>query len=358
MVKNKVLVFVLITLFMGYFILDYTKVREKDSLFETKIHASTKLDELFKAVKNKRVEVDGFIDTEIDVNNTGMIGQRFTDITTTLGSLEAKRTSTNPNMAAMIVQLLTEAGIQKGDRVAVNVSGSFPALNLAVIAASEIMDVEPVIIASIGASTYGANNTLLTYLDMEKMLFQKGLIKSRSVAFSNGGADDIGSDINQEVLEEVKKRHSELEFIYIKNYSENVQHRMDLYNRDGEIDLFINVGGNIVSGGGSDIGFEFDNGLVSPNIKLSYNNKGLIGRFLSDGINVINLLNIKSLATEYGLKIDPIPIPEFGSEGIYYSYQYNYYLIYILLVIGGGGTIYYGYLHRKEIRNYIDDIKK
>ena len=40
----------------------------------------------------------------IDPNRTGMIGQEHTGITTTLGDLPSKRTATNPDLAAVIVQ--------------------------------------------------------------------------------------------------------------------------------------------------------------------------------------------------------------------------------------------------------------
>ena len=39
-----------------------------------------------------------------------MIGDEYTPITTSLGSEEAKRTTANPDMAALLVQMLTEPG--------------------------------------------------------------------------------------------------------------------------------------------------------------------------------------------------------------------------------------------------------
>lgn len=358
MVKKGVLLTILLLLLIGYSALEFTKVKEADDLYGLKIQGSMLLEEMFQEVKDYRIQVDGGIDTSIDLNSTGMIGQRFTRITTTLGNLESKRTSANPNMAAMVIELMTEAGIKSGDRAAVNVSGSFPAMNLAVIAAAEVMDVDLTLISSIGSSTYGANNERLTYLDMEKRLFHSGVIENRSIAFSYGGADDVGSDIDQKILESIRARQGELVFIHKKNYEENIEHRLNIYNAHGEIDLFINVGGNIVSGGDGDIGFGFDNGIIRPNIKLNYSDKGLIGVFLSEGTNVINILNIKSLASQYGMSIDPVPLPRIGEEAIYFSYYYNKYMVFIFLLIGGGGIIYYGNKRKKRIEAYLEDIKK
>lgn len=46
--------------------------------------------------------------TPYDTHKTGMIGDEYTPITTSLGSEEAKRTTANPDMAALLVQMLTE----------------------------------------------------------------------------------------------------------------------------------------------------------------------------------------------------------------------------------------------------------
>lgn len=46
-----------------------------------------------------------------------MIGEEYTDITTTLGSIEAKRTAADPDMAALLVRMFSEAGLRSGDRV-------------------------------------------------------------------------------------------------------------------------------------------------------------------------------------------------------------------------------------------------
>ena len=83
----------------------------------------------------------------------GIIGVEFNEITTTLGALESKRTSANPNFAAVLVDLLLEADLEEGDKVAMNLSSSFPALNIASIVACETLDLEPVIISSIGSSS-------------------------------------------------------------------------------------------------------------------------------------------------------------------------------------------------------------
>ena len=67
-----------------------------------------------------------------DPAGSRMIGEVLSPITSGSGSLVSKQTSVNPNFAAVLVQWLKELGIKSGDVVAVGVSGSFPAMNVAV----------------------------------------------------------------------------------------------------------------------------------------------------------------------------------------------------------------------------------
>ena len=59
------------------------------------------------------------IDASIDPNGTCLIGPEYTALFTSLGQAEAKRTTTNPDIAGLIVHLLTVAGVAPGDTIAV-----------------------------------------------------------------------------------------------------------------------------------------------------------------------------------------------------------------------------------------------
>ena len=91
-------------------------------------------------------EEAGLTLSEEDIHGTWLIGAPYTMVTTTIGALEAKRTTASPDMAALAVQLLKEAGVGPGDRVGAAFSGSFPGLNLAVLSACQVMEVELVYI--------------------------------------------------------------------------------------------------------------------------------------------------------------------------------------------------------------------
>lgn len=68
-----------------------------------------------------------------------IIGEEYTPLTTTLGSIEAKISSANPHFAAPIVRLLRQAGVDSGNVVAMGFSGSFPALCIAAITRTEAL---------------------------------------------------------------------------------------------------------------------------------------------------------------------------------------------------------------------------
>ena len=67
-------------------------------------------EEILKEKINRGLEID----KSLDKNEIGLIGLEWSGITTTLGDIEAKRTSTNPDFAALLVKLFKEAGLKRG----------------------------------------------------------------------------------------------------------------------------------------------------------------------------------------------------------------------------------------------------
>ena len=124
------------------------------------------------------------------VLGTRLTGPEYTLITTTLAPRQAKAFSLHPDFAAVAAGWLRDAGIGEGGRVAVNLSGSFPALNIAVLAAIRAVGGEPVITSSVGASTWGATDPDFTWLDMESHLHYAVICPCRSSAYSPGGVVD------------------------------------------------------------------------------------------------------------------------------------------------------------------------
>ena len=73
----------------------------------------------------------------VDPNRTGLIGPDWSETTTTIGDLPAKRTVTNPDLAAAIARILLSLDPPRGAAVGLVLSGSFVGANVAAIAAVE-----------------------------------------------------------------------------------------------------------------------------------------------------------------------------------------------------------------------------
>ena len=199
--------------------------------------------------------------------------------------------------------MLDSTNIREGDWVAVNLSGSFPALNLAVLSALQTLKVNPIIVSSIGSSTWGANIPEMTYPDMELLLYNQGVFSIKSDAVSIGGAGDTGKDMDQAVLEGIlaRLRKNGVSIIGKSEYQESFKQRIDFYFNEGRnIKLFINVGGNILSMGNNPGNTYTLHGIINPNKKITKDADGLIAYFLNKGIPVISLLNVRKIAADYG----------------------------------------------------------
>ena len=78
----------------------YTCVQPR---FEEKIQAARLMQAGMELLREHRVRNLGPVDLEVDPTNSGMVGLASSPVTTNTGSIEAKRTTTNPNWAAVVV---------------------------------------------------------------------------------------------------------------------------------------------------------------------------------------------------------------------------------------------------------------
>lgn len=324
----------LILLILSFCLLESTKKLSDKEYYNIMLEASQKTQNAFEAIKKEKLSRGFNISTLDDPNMTGLIGEAYTEITTTLGNLEAKRSTTNPNIAAMIVDMLKQCNIKKGDTIAVNLSSSFPCVNIAVICALDSMELNGIIINSVGASSYGANISEFTYLDMEYFLYKNQYINNHTTFFSMGGTNDTGKEMPKELKNQIiaRLKSYNLKFLDYNNIDENIIERYKLYKNQADISAFINAGGNLVAFGGGSEMVSAKNGILLSDSDIK-GNKGLIPIFLSENIPVIHLLNMKSLLSLYGFPIDPIPVPMVGEGNIYKHYKYNMPLSITLFVL-------------------------
>jgi poly-gamma-glutamate system protein len=215
-------------------------------------------------------------------------------------------------------------------------SGSFPALNVCVLAAAQTLNLRPLTISSVGASQWGANSPSYTWLDMEQVLASAGGLPYRSIAVSPGGIEDRASGLPAEgdqLLREAMTR-SGLPLIDPRDYGESLERRMALYREqaaDAEISAYVNVGGSTVS-----VGTRRGKVAFRPGINRSLPRDTLdsvMVRFAGRGIPVIHLTKIDGLAERYGLPLQPTRIPAIGEGKIYVRTTHSRWLA--LATLGG-----------------------
>lgn len=328
----------------GYVAVEQFPQRVRESNHAEKLEAARKAEAAFKAIREERIRRKLEIDLEADPAQTGLVGTLMTPITTNPGSLDSKQTSANPNFAALVAHYLLQAGVQKGDTVAVGYSGSFPAINIAVMCAIEALEAKPVVISSVASSQWGANEPEFTWLDMEKLLVDKGIVGGRSVAASLGGIEDRALGMpkkGRRIIEEVIAAHG-MRYIQPESFVDSVDKRMEIYREvagPAPIKAYVNVGGGTVS-----VGKKKGKKMFRPGLNRRPPGGGtpldsVMGRFAVDGVPVVHLVYIRRLAERYGFPVMPKLTPKVGEGRIFYRLQYNPWLVAGLLA-GILGALY------------------
>lgn len=313
-----------------------TPVRQRD--YDLKLDASRRAEAAFAAVRDHRGLEDAQVDLVNDPAGTGLIGPEFSLITNARGDLEAKLTSLNPNFAGVLVQYFRRAGLRSGDAVAVAVSGSFPALNIALFAALETMDLRPVIITSIGASMWGANDPQFTWLDIESLLVRRGIFRLRSAAATFGGGNDMGRGLSPEGrrLIVAAAERNDVPMLDSENIEDSITRRMAFYSeqlRGHTYRLYVNIGGGVASIGSSHNRALLPTGLSWDLGDHNWARKGTMVLFAEQGVPVIHLLNIVRLARENGLPVTPDYRPLPGEGEIFVREMYRLPLAATVLVL-------------------------
>jgi poly-gamma-glutamate system protein len=286
------------------------------------IAASRHMDLAIKALRESYLSRGLQFDGTVDPNHTALIGIEYSEMVTTLGSADAKRSTTNPNVAGLIVQLLIEAGVMRGDTIAVGCSGSFPALVVATLAATKTLGVHPVMILSLGSSSFGADRTDWTLLDILESLKNKGLVDVSAAGVSLGGADDVGNDFDPEIGKMLieKMKSSGIPIIAEPDLQRNVARRMEIYFGSmgaARITAFVNIGGSQADLGVDPLVLKLEPG-VNRQITLPEKEEryGVVFAMAKRHIPVVHLLHIKGLLLKYGLPWDPTPLPRVSTEDV------------------------------------------
>jgi len=319
-------------------------LKEQPHLDE-KIAAATRVESCFQAIREVRMGTPASMDPENDPEASGLIGQEFTPTTTDRGILEAKLTSVNPNFAALFVQYYHDMDLEEGDAVAIGTTGSFPALNIAAIVSAEELNLRPIVIASVGASMWGANDPEFTWLDMESLLNARHLIQTRTVAASYGGSNDRGRGLSPD-------GRAKLRAAIVRNgvppltrptLDESIDARIEIFDREAGADgirAYVNIGG-----GAASIGTSLNGNLIPAGINetlkpYNWTQRGALHRFARRGLPILHILRVQSIALDYGFPVAPETVPSVGEGNIFFREVYDLriaipaFLIYALLCFG------------------------
>ncbi|RME23769.1 MAG: poly-gamma-glutamate system protein [Deltaproteobacteria bacterium] len=177
----------------------------------------------------------------------------------------------------------------------------------------------------------------MTWLDMEQLLFQKGIIHHRSVAASLGGEEDRGQGLPPEginLLREMIAGHG-IEFIDPPDLPTSWDIRMNIYREEAKgrpISAYVNVGGSLGS-----VGSILNKKMFRPGLNRSPPSPdrlhdSVMTRFAKMGVPVIHVINIARLARRYGLPVQPDHYPKPEEGGIFADLEYNMTLAWAVLL--------------------------
>ncbi|MCA9784606.1 MAG: poly-gamma-glutamate system protein [Candidatus Cloacimonetes bacterium] len=307
-----------------------SRVDHRQIRYQEKLAAARLMDRALHALKEHQAPNGVLVDDINDPWNTLLIGQKFTQITSLEGDLRSKQSSLNPNVAALVVQLMVEAGVKENDRVAVCLTGDFPGINIAVYAACQVLKLEPVVITSVSSSWFGANDPDFTWLDMETVLRDRGVFPWTSRYASVGGADDRGESLSPEGRELIRAaiKRNKCEYLNPANLQKAVDLRIQAFQQEVSdsprgYDLFVNVGEGVASLGHMDNAALLPSG-VAHNVRLmDFPDRGVLHFFADGGVPVINLVKLSLLMREYGLPLSPDELPEIGEGSIFVTERHN-----------------------------------
>ena len=307
--------------------------------YDYKIKAANHMKQSMEALRDEFDYRGLAIDETNDPNLTGLIGVNGSIITTSRGILSDKLTALNPNFAAVFVDMLVSARVRPGDFVAVGTTGANPGLNIALYSALHTLDLNPVIITSVGSSMFGANRESFTWLDMENTLYDKGLINFKSVAASIGGGDDIGRGLpvtGRQLIIDNMEYHS-VQLINTGSLEGNINKRLQIYDEHllerSRFRLFVNVGGGLANVGSSVNASLIRDGMYRHLAERTFARDGVMMHFSRRNIPIIHAFRPRTIAERYGLVQDPLPVPKIGVGSVFITKVNNTTVAWICLIL-------------------------
>lgn len=269
------------------------------------------------------------IDTVNDPNRTGLIGTQFSLVTQGRADLSDALTTTNPNFSSALVELLLAAGVRRGDTVAVDWDGTYPALNAQLLATCQVLGLEPVAVTALSSAMWGADLPGMLWLDCERELRRVGLWSFSSRLATLGGATDDGAGLSPEGrgMLAAAAESAGVELFVPGSTAEAVARREELHR--GSRALVV-VGRPAVAF--ADPAVRVRSGLLRRWLPRM-GSEGLVPRALGRRLPVIYLSDPTQLAVQFRLPVAPEPLPEPGRGRLFFERRYSVGLAALLLLV-------------------------
>ena len=166
---------------------------------------------------------------------------------------------------------------------------------------------------------------------MERLLAEKGILRTRSSAVSRGGFRDMAAGMTDDTREVLDAAivNSGLPMLESDSLADSIDRRMMIFADPsgslGRYAAYVNIGGGSASVGGTAGNDQLGRGLVAPD---QYQRTvkpidSVASRFLAGGVPVINMIEVVPMAKEYGLPVAPCERPAVGQGAVYLSRQYR-----------------------------------
>ena len=177
----------------------------------------------------------------------------------------------------------------------------------------------------------------MTWIDLSREFRESRLITLKEAAASLGAEEDRGIGLPSSGLASLRAsiEKAGVPLLYEDSLDASISERLAIYRQGASkpIKVLINVGGGSATTGPDAIDHYFEPGLSRAVAARAFTFPSVMGRFLADGIPVINLTEVKTLAFRYGLPYPPTAAEPIGVGGVYEGVTYRRWLAALMIVL-------------------------
>lgn len=328
--KSAWSLFGLLILAIGLFLwAQHSYVLIKTDNYQEKVDAALLMQTFMDSLKAELKDSGYEFDPIDDPYHTGLIGLRLSSITTDRGILSDKQAALNPNLAAIFIEEFKKLKLEEGDHIALGITGSNPAVNLALYAAIKVMKLNPSIITAVSSASYGANREDFTWLDIESILKKKKLIDFGSGYSSLGGKDDLAIGLSDNGIGKLRDAmvRNGVPLLMGSTLDENVRLRDAAYKEllpgGKRYKLFVNIGGGLANVGSEPNARLIPEGINNKLAEKQFEKEGVMMVMARQNVPILHIRRIQRWAKKYEVNSFEHRIPTPGEGPAFSKRRHN-----------------------------------